>query len=369
MFDFRIAMLDGSDPDDDWLDHPDARSPGLEPPSALPELSRRDLVVNANDSHWLTHPDQPLEGFPVLCGLERTGRSPRTRQNLVQACELAERGDVVLDDLLDAVYDGGSGTAALLLDAVVERLRGAEPYRVEGHPVDPSAVAEVLLAWDQRVGLASRGAALWREFADSFAAADLRRSGPLFAEAFDADDPVATPRGLAGPSSDDPSADPILRAVGHAVRVLAEAGVAIDAPLGDVQWAARGDSRVPVPGGGEGEGVMNVLGPVGALPASSLEPVAPAPPRVAGRDRTGLGRGGYQVTYGTSFLAAIEVTADGPVGRGVLAYGQSGDPESPHHADGARAYADRELRPLRFTDADIDADPELRVVDLRGVRA
>jgi hypothetical protein len=68
-------------------------------------------------------------------------------------------------------------------------------------------------------------------------------------------------------------------------------------------------------------------------------------------------------------LMAIEVTADGPVGRGVLAYGQSGDPESPHHADGARAYADRELRPLRFTDADIDADPELRVVDLRGVRA
>lgn len=368
MFDFRIAMLDGSDPDDDWLDHPEARSPGLEPPSALPELTRRDLVVNAKDSHWLTHPDEPLEGYPVLCGLERTGRSPRTRQNLVQACELAERGDVVLDDLIAAVYDGSSGTAALLLDAVVERLRAAAPYVVEGHPVDPVAVAEVLEGWDQRVGLDSRGAALWREFADAFVGADLRRSGPLFAEDFDPADPVATPCGLAGPMSDDPSADPVLRAIGHAVRVLAEAGVAIEAPLADVQWAVRGSSRVPVPGGGEGEGVLNVLGPVGALPASSLEPVTPSPPRVAGRDRTGLGRGGYQVTYGTSFLAAIEMTADGPVGLGVLAYGQSGDPDSPHHVDGARAYAGRELRPLRFTDADIDADPELRVTELRGGR-
>jgi acyl-homoserine-lactone acylase len=111
---------------------------------------------------------------------------------------------------------------------------------------------------------------------------------------------------------------------------------------------------------------MNVLGPVGALPASSLEPVASAPPRVAGRDRTGLGRGGYQVTYGTSFLAAIEMTADGPVGVGVLAYGQSGDPSSPHHADGAVAYAQARLRPLRFHDEDIDADPALRSVELSG---
>jgi len=368
MFEFRIAMLDGSDPDDDWLDHPDARAPGLEPPSALPELTRRDSVVNANDSHWLTHPDEPLEGYPVLCGLERTGRSLRTRQNLVQADDLVARGDVVLQDLVDAVYDGPSGSAALLLDEVVDRLRSAPPYEVEGHAVDPVAVADVLEAWDQRVTLDSRGAALWREFVDAFPPVETRRAGALFAEPFDATDPVATPRGLAGGSAASPSADPILQAVGHAVRVLAEAGVAPDAPLGDVQWASRGSARVPVPGGGEGEGVLNVLGPIGALPASSLEPVPAPPPRVAGRDRTGLGRGGYQVTYGTSFLAAVEVTPTGPVGIGVLAYGQSGDESSPHHVDGTRAYAGGHLRPLRFDDADIDADPELRVQELRGPR-
>jgi serine/threonine protein kinase len=64
----------------------------------------------------------------------------------------------------------------------------------------------------------------------------------------------------------------------------------------------------------------------------------------------------------------VELTSDGPVGVGVLAYSQSSDPASPHHADGTRAFAARALRPLRFTDADIDADPELRVVELRGAR-
>ena len=364
MFEFRIAMLDGSDPDDEWQDHPDARAPGLEPPGALPELRRRDVVVNANDSHWLTHPAEPLEGYPVLCGLERTARSLRTRQNLRQAVELVERGDVVLEDLLDAVYEGSSGSADLLLDEVVARLRDTGPYEVEGHPVDPHAVADVLEAWDRRVALDSCGVALWREFLSEFAPGDLRAAGPVFVEAFDPEDPLATPRGLPPRTAAEPSADPVLRAVGHAVRVLAEAGVDPGAPLREVQWAVRGGTVVPVPGGTEVEGVVNVLGATGALPSASLEPVPPGPARVAGRDRSGLAHGGYQVTYGTSWLAALEVTDDGPVGFGVLAYGQSGDPGSERHVDGTVAYADRLLRPILFHDADVDADPELRVTEL-----
>jgi acyl-homoserine-lactone acylase len=48
----------------------------------------------------------------------------------------------------------------------------------------------------------------------------------------------------------------------------------------------------------------------------------------------------------------------------VLAYSQSSDPASPHHADGTRAFAAHALRPLRFTDADIDADPALERIEL-----
>ena len=56
---------------------------------------------------------------------------------------------------------------------------------------------------------------------------------------------------------------------------------------------------------------------------------------------------------------AVELTDDGPKGVGLLAYGQSGDPRSPHHVDGTRAYAAKATRRLLFADADIEADPNL----------
>ncbi|MCB1038506.1 MAG: penicillin acylase family protein, partial [Acidimicrobiales bacterium] len=68
----------------------------------------------------------------------------------------------------------------------------------------------------------------------------------------------------------------------------------------------------------------------------------------------------------TSFLMAVELTDDGPVGIGLLAYGQSGDPRSPHHLDGTEAYSAKAARPLRYADADIEADPALVRRTLRG---
>ena len=76
-------------------------------------------------------------------------------------------------------------------------------------------------------------------------------------------------------------------------------------------------------------------------------------------ERTGLAFGGYRCTYGTSFVMAVELTDDGPVGVGLLAYGQSGDARSPHHRDGTDAYAAKQPRPLLFTDEAIAADPNL----------
>ncbi|MHB1137826.1 MAG: penicillin acylase family protein, partial [Microthrixaceae bacterium] len=89
-----------------------------------------------------------------------------------------------------------------------------------------------------------------------------------------------------------------------------------------------------------------------------------------GRARTGLGVGGYQVTYGTSFLMAVEMTDRGPEGLALLAYGQSGDPRSPHHLDGTLAYAAAAPRPVRFHHEDVLADPDLveLLVDHRGAR-
>jgi acyl-homoserine-lactone acylase len=353
----RIAMLDGSDPDDDWLDHPDARSAGLEPPEALPELSTRRVVINANDSHWLNAPDHALTGYSVMGGLEATPRSLRTRQNLRLAAALAARGGVTCDDLLAAVFDNASLSAELLVDEVVARCRGRGELTVEGHVADLDHAAEVLSAWDRCFDLDSRGATLWREFMSGFGDAAWLDAGPLFAQPFDPADALLTPRGLADAPTDGD--DPVLHAMGHALRVLAAAGIEPDAPLASVQWADRGEVRVPVHGGGEGEGMLNVLAPTGALPPASLEPLPEPPMAVPGRERTGLSEGGYRVTYGTSFLMAVELTAAGPAAVGLLAYGQSSDPSSPRYRDGTEAYAAKAVRPLRYTDEEIAEDPEL----------
>ena len=66
---------------------------------------------------------------------------------------------------------------------------------------------------------------------------------------------------------------------------------------------------------------------------------------------------------------SVELTDRGPEGLVLLAYGQSGDPRSPHHRDGTDAYAAKACRPIRFHDADIEADPDLVRTTVTGPRA
>ena len=364
LYDNRVPLLDGSDPDDDWLHDPTANRSGVIGHPHLPQIERRDFVVNANDSHWLTNPAQPLEGYSVFHGFERTARTLRTRQNTRVVQRLAESGDLTVTSVLDALLDNESLSAELLRAEVVARCRSVATFPTEGGEVDLTAAAEVLEAWDGRFDLDSVGATLWREFMAGFTVADIRNGGALFAHPWDQSDPIATPNGLAPEVA---GFDPVALAVAAAVTHLDHAGVAIDAQLGDVQWAQRGTERVPVHGGGEADGVTNILAPVGSLSTASLEPghppLAPIGDRTA---RTGLAHGGYRCTYGTSFLMAVELTDDGPRGMGLLAYGQSGDPRSDHHADGTRAYAAKAVRPLLFRDRDIDADPNLVTRHLTG---
>jgi acyl-homoserine-lactone acylase len=364
----RVAMLDGSHPGDEWQDHHDARSPGLLPFDELPQLERRDYVLNANDSHWLNHHEVALEGYSPLHGLEGTARSLRTRQNLRTASALAHAGDLTVETAAAAMLSNDSLSAELLLDDVVARARAARTVTVGDGEVELTQAVEVLERWDRRYELTSVGAALWREFMGGFALEETRRAGTLFAEGFNPAQPADTPCGLT--PAPDHGPDPVLAALGAAVVLLERSGVPIDAPLGAVQWAQRGSERIGVHGGNESDGVCNVLSPAGALASQSLEPrpeplVATAPERAA---TTGIAQGGYQVTYGTSFVMSVELTDEGPRGIGLLAYGQSGDDRSEHHRDGTRAYAAKALRPLLFDDDAIEADPNLIRQVVRGAR-
>ena len=370
-FTMRVALLDGSDPTFEWQDHPDAPLPGVVPFDQLPQLERDDHLFNANDPYWLPHGEVQLPRHSTFCGLHRRRISPRTRMNALLAGgqgpvqPTGPDGRFTLDDVEAAVLGNHSLMADLLLDEVLARLDGVGTVEVDGHQVELTPAAEVLAEWDRRYDVDSVGAVVWRELLAGFPEEQLRDAGPLFAEPFDPDRPVHTPRGLAPAPADGP--DPVVAALARAVLALQSASVPLDAPLGDVQWVERAGRRVGVHGAHEVEGIANVLAPVGSLARSDLEPEGDVPAPVPGRtERTGLRQGGYPVIYGTSFLMLVELGPDGPTARGLLAYGQSGDPAAERSLAQIEAYAAKALRPLRFRDADIDADPELVRQTVRG---
>lgn len=368
-FDLRVALLDGSDPDFEWQDDPGAVSPGVLPFASLPQMTRDDHVFNSNDPYWLPNATAQIPEHQPLCGLYHRPLSARSRVNATLLGStspikaFAKGGGVTVDDVFDAAFGNHSIMAEMLLDDIIDRLSGARVVSVDGRDTDLHDAVEILRAWDRRFDINSVGAVLFRELLGSFTDTELADSGPLWADPFDASDPVATPKGLAPPPEGRP--DPIAVALARGIHTLEAAEIDMAAPLGDVQFADRGGRRVPIHGGFEPDGVANVIASLGTLARADLEPGPELPPQVPGRtERTGVRVGGYPAVYGVSFVMIVSFTDDGPEARGLLVYGQSGDQESPHHTDQLDDWAAKRLRPLRFTDESIAADPvrESRIV-------
>jgi acyl-homoserine-lactone acylase len=361
-------LLDGSDSRFEWSREPGPRGPGLVPFARAPRLERRDYVFNANDSAWVSHATERLTGYSPAYGPPRTPLSLRTRMNVRLLADTSPTGPAgadgkfTLDELAKVAFDNRGLASELLRASVVERC-GAQPRAtVDAIAVDLAPACRTLAEWDGRVDLNSRGAVLWREFITRFEPRDHLRAGALFAEDFDPERPIATPRGLAPARG---GRDQVLEALAHAVRVLDRAGLALDVPLQQVQRAPRGSRQVPVHGGhGFWEGVPNF---VHRRPqATTLEPSPPTGTPVTGSRM--LTSEGYPITGGASFMMVLEFTDRGPRARALLVSGQTGDPTSPRFWEQTELYAAKRWRDVRFTDEEIRADPALAVTALRGPR-
>lgn len=362
------VVLDGGDPDNEWTNAPGRRDDGLVPYAEQPQIDRDDFVFNANDSYWLANPAAPLEGFSPLHGFERVPQSPRTRMNMTLLTEEdgASGSDrkFTLEELQAAIMGNRSFTGELLRDEVVARCEGAAPvlvkYGMEERSVDLGAACAALAGWDLRFDPGSVGAVVWREFLGTYNEKALEDYGVLLAEGFKPDDPIGTPHTLKPPPPD--GVDPILVGLGKAVLALEAAGLTVDTPLKAAQFAWRGDKRFAVPGGQGRDGTANIVN-YGSL-RSTLEPGTKLGEVV--NATTDLTTDGYIVNYGTSFVMAVEYTEDGPRGSAFLTYAQSDDPASPHYRDQTRLFRDQEWRPLVFTEADIAADPALKITPVAG---
>lgn len=373
------VLLDGSTSVNEWVKAPGARDPGLVPYRDLPMTTRRDYVFNANDSFWLPNADHLIEGdYSPLHGRQDTPRSPRTRENAVVLRDTTDEGPSGADGRFSlaelraaALLDRGY-TSRALRDEVVARCRGAAPVSVpalaasDGTEALPAATVDlgpacnVIEEWDGTYDVDARGAHVWRELVSRFAFEELIDAGPLWETKFDPDEPVDTPSGLApAPATGD---DPVLVNLARAVQVIQKAGVALDAPLGEVQVAFRTDARIGVPGGNSADGTTNIVTP-GSL-GSSTEPTPERPASVA--PRSSLTPVGYPITYGTSFLMTVAFGERGPRAYAILTYGETGDRESPLFEVQTERFSDKDWRRVAFSAKQIADDPDLTTTKVRS---
>ena len=339
-----FTILPGSDSSFDFN--------GAVPYEQAPKLERSDYVQNSNDSFWLTNPQQPLSGYSLLYG--RTGymqtlRSRMGHRLLGDSAGQDQRYD--LDELEATLLSPRSYLAEEILDDLITlcQQQGTAPVTTTGPSGNTEAVnlapaCQQLAQWDGLLSKQSRGAHIFREFAQQFS------RNPQMLTAFNRTDPLNTPTTL------NPN-DTVLQQLAFAVLAVRDAGVALDATLGEVQFIQLTDIngapesiRYPWQGSFNIEGGFNVYHSDSA--SNSLIPYYRYP-RLPGALISASAQG-YHLNSGSSWMMLVNFTDEGPQARGLMTHSQSVDPRSPHRDDQTALYSQRpQLRPLYFSEQDV----------------
>ena len=315
----RITTLNGSDPSCDWQIDDSAAAPGLMPPSQQPSLITTTYAGNSNDSYWLSNPAMRLEGYSPIIGDENAQRTLRTRSGLKFVEEVLSAGEkfdqATVENLLFSHRHYG---AELFLDEVLE-VCADDPTLAEA--------CAVLAYWDRRQTVESRGAHIFNEFF-----AETNQLSAHYAVPFNNADPVHTPRGLT--IDEAATRDAILAALHVAVDRITDAGIALDARWGDVQFEIRNGEKIGIPGGDGRAGMFSVISA-----------------------RFDGDNGGYTpIVTGNSYIQSVTWNEDGsPSARAILTYSQSPEPDSPYYADQTKIYSQSQWIDMPFTEEEIAA--------------
>jgi acyl-homoserine-lactone acylase len=316
----NFVLLDGSRASCDWDRAAGTPIPGLMPANDQAVFERRDYVANSNDSYWLTHAATPATPLSPILGSARTERSLRTRSGLMEINRRLTAADGWPDSnkvdqelAREMVFTNKSLAAELTLDKVIALCAGQ---------TDLAAACDALKKWDGLFDVNSRGAYLFVAFWDGAMAIRGKWATP-----FDVNDPVHTPRDLI---MDGEIGVKLLAALRAGVARLAAENIALDARWGDVQFAVRGNERIPVHGAHGNLGVLNV-------------------------QMSDKVTGGLVPRHGSSYIQVVSFDETGPIADAILSYSQSTDPASPYFADQTRNYATKTWSRLPFTPAQIAA--------------
>jgi acyl-homoserine-lactone acylase len=333
--DSTVPVLDGSTSACGWGSDPDAIEPGIFGPSNYPQLTRTDYVANSNNSPRYINPQAPLTGYaPIYDTRAAIELRPRLSLDMIGQRVAGTDGygppGFTLDSLQETMFGQRNYSADLARTAVVAMCQ-AHPVLTasDGKQVNVSAACSVLNAWNGRADVDSRGEVLWQQ-----AYGAINYTPGWWSVPFNPSQPVTTPRDL---NTGDPA---VQAALADAVEYFQAHGVPLDITLGAVQHYAG----ISLPGCTEGEGCFDRI--EGNTPAGSAV--------------------GTDASNGSTFIMATELTPRGPRTRTVITYSESANPDSPHYSDQTALFARGQMITERFTEADINADPQLQTTTLYG---
>jgi acyl-homoserine-lactone acylase len=338
----NVPFFDGSRSECDWLTDADSVQKGAVGVSRMPSLQRDDYVGNMNDSYWLANVHAPLTGYPAIFGPAGTSaQTLRTRMGHTMALERLAGTDG---------YAGNKATSAVVREMVLgSRVFSAERFKdevldlictpaqwtVNGAAVDAAQACAVLAAWNNRGRKDSRGSHLWDEFWSRVPTAS------LFTVPFSAADPLNTPRGI-----NAAAADALRQAMATAIARVGQSGYALDAPRGEVLYATRGGTRLPLYGG---------CGTMGYFTITCSE--------------NDITQGGYsmdgQPNASNSYMQVVSFPASGVQAHTFPTFSLSDDPASPHHGDYTKAYSAGQWLRVPFTEAEITGNADYRTATVK----
>lgn len=334
-----LPLLDGSRAACALTNDPDAVQKGIIGPARMPHMMRRDYVTNSNDSHWLANPKAPLEGYPRIIGDEKVERRMRTRLGLIMVDEHLNGHNgtpgqkFTRQQLQDLLFNDRQHAAELWLDAFIPFCKLMPVVIGTSGPVMTGTACDVLAAWDRTDKLDSKGAVLFRRFAQNLllqtvpsgSSANYGGYADVWTTPFDVKDPVHTPAGfnVANPH--------VQEAFANAISDLQKAGLPPDATLRAGQTESRGSEKIPIHGGPGELGVFSAI-----------------------KSTWTVDKGYTDVVHGSSFIEVVSFDGDDcPDTRTILTYSQSNNPNSPYFADQTRLYSVGGWAPARFCESEI----------------
>ncbi len=315
----QMIMLDGAHSACAWDVDPRAAQAGIFAADQLPQLERTDYVQHANDSAWMANPEAPLTGFSPVISQDHIGLGPRARF-AVQRLQSLEKQPISVADLQNMVMDNEVYLAGQVMPDLLEFC--AKRLGADATALQPLCTS--LKTWDQHANLDSGlGLVHFINLVEH-----LQQIPDAWRVAFDPAQPLTTPRGLA--IDREPVAKALREAMLASAASVAKLGLGADSRWADIQVSGQ----TPIHGGPQALGIYNAMQTV---------------PRADGK---------REVVSGSSYLQIVTFDDKGPQALGVLAFSLSSNPASKYAKDQTQAFSEKKLRPLPFTQAQIEADPQ-----------